>query len=632
MSTLTIHATAARSGALGLLVMLAVLAGPASAQERACFEGHVREVNAVAYSPDGAWIATADDAGVIAILASADATPARTIAAHAGDAVTALAWSADGALVASASRTSGVALWNPHDGTAAGALAAPPAARPDPHAGEYTALAFAPDGRTLAGGTWSGAIHLWDVASRTPRRALAVGDGAGAVRALIFGPDSGRLYAGVTHATQSVVVWDLAQADARTVLPGPEGVATALAMSRDGTRLAVAGEHGRVRILALGTGALERAYDAHQGLVLAVAFHPAGAWVASGGVDGKVALWDVATGASKLALPGHDGFVRTLAFAPDGATLVSGGDDKRVRLWSLSTKERLVAVIAAKHRETTTVAFSPDGARLVTSGRGDACRTWDVAKQVEANEVLGTCGPAVFGVDGTWACGTPDGTLKAYDADDQELWESKGKEYFDAIAFTRDGKRLLVPASRRLLVLDAATGKPAGEVPYDLDAIRAIAVHADGKRVAVGSKDWRVAVLDLEAMKVTTIAKPRRSPITAMALSPDGRTLACGTEGGEVVFLELDTLAERAVYPFEAEGQTASVGCLAYAPDGSSLAVGGLTRDRPLRLLDAGTRKVFAAMNEGHKWGQVRTLAFSPDGKRLASGAGTEVCLWDPVR
>ncbi len=72
-----------------------------------------------------------------------------------------------------------------------------------------------------------------------------------------------------------------------------DGPITALALSPDGTRLAVGAEAGDVRIYETESGKLVTRCSGHQGGIYALQFTPDGASLATGGFDGTIRLYDM---------------------------------------------------------------------------------------------------------------------------------------------------------------------------------------------------------------------------------------------------------------------------------------------------------------------------------------------------
>ena len=130
-------------------------------------EGHTHEVNDVAFSPDGQFLATAgaDETVQIAKIvvedSGAKAPPpvrvirlARVLRGHRG-AVTSVRFSPDGKRLASTSRDGTVKLWNVHDGTELFTLRG--------FTGVVNRVEFSPDGRRLATAGSDRTVRLWDV-------------------------------------------------------------------------------------------------------------------------------------------------------------------------------------------------------------------------------------------------------------------------------------------------------------------------------------------------------------------------------------------------------------------------------------------------------------------------------------
>lgn len=79
-------------------------------------------------------------------------------------------------------------------------------------------------------------------------------------------------------------------------LPGP---VYAVAFSSDGQMLAVAGAANEARIYRINDGSRVATLKGHEGALFAIAFHPSRNEVATGGFDGKVRIYDSASGSLK---------------------------------------------------------------------------------------------------------------------------------------------------------------------------------------------------------------------------------------------------------------------------------------------------------------------------------------------
>ena len=157
------------------LLILPVLAGMARADELPLDpvnpKGHVGDVLALGFTPDGKTLITAGSDGLAKIWDVATRTVRADLTGHEGK-VLRVAVSSDGKTIATGGEDRTVRLWSTTDGARLGTLSG--------HSGAVTALAFAPDGKTLASGSPDTTIRLWDVAAR---RAIAHARGARGGRA-----------------------------------------------------------------------------------------------------------------------------------------------------------------------------------------------------------------------------------------------------------------------------------------------------------------------------------------------------------------------------------------------------------------------------------------------------------------
>jgi len=153
----------------------------------------------------------------------------------------------------------------------------------------------------------------------------------------------------------------------------------------------------------------------------------------------------------------------------------------------------------------------------------------------------------------------------------------------------------------------------AHTISVALVGVVSLAFSPDGKRLATGSEDARITLLDPVSGKTIRSSIGHASTVLALAFSPDGKRLASaghdrtvkiwGTASGK----ELLTLGVHA----------GPVHALVFSPDGKSVATA--IDASHIRLWDATTGAALRTLKKDK--GEVLSLAFSPDGKRLAAGS-----------
>ena len=151
-------------------------------------------VTSVAFSPDGATLASGSDDETVRLWRVADGAPLRTLEGHT-DYVRSVAFSPDGATLASGSGDNTVRLWGVADGAALRTL--------EGHTSFVTSVAFSPDGATLASGSGDKTVRLWRVADGAHLRTL---EGHTLfVMSVAFSPEGATLASGSPDGT--VLLW-----------------------------------------------------------------------------------------------------------------------------------------------------------------------------------------------------------------------------------------------------------------------------------------------------------------------------------------------------------------------------------------------------------------------------------------
>jgi len=297
------------------------------------FTDHADWVWAAAVSPDGRYAATGSGAFAPPAGRGADNTvrlwnlrtgrEVRRMGGHA-DTVSGVAFSPDGALLASASWDGTVRLWDTATGRGRVGFRG--------HAGRVLSVAFSPDGARVVSASRDGTARLWDAASGAELRRF---DGhQGDVNWAAFSPDG--QYIATGGADGSARLWDAATGVELRRFDGHTGAVNVVAFSPDGRRLLTSSSDGTARLWSIATGEEQRQLAGHTRAVFAAAFSPDGGMVATGSADASVRLWDAASGEEIRRYDGHTGRVLSAAFTPDGAYLLTGAEDSTARVWRVA--------------------------------------------------------------------------------------------------------------------------------------------------------------------------------------------------------------------------------------------------------------------------------------------------------
>ena len=592
------------------------------------FQGHSKEVNSVAFSPDGKRIASGSSDTTIRIW---DVETGRMVTSpfegHTSE-VYSVAFSPDGNCVASGSWDKTIRIWDAETGQ----IIAGPF---EGHTGHIYSVAFSSDGKQVASGALDNTIRIWDVKTGQISAGPLEGHKSG-VYSVAFSPNGNRIVSG--SGDNKIRIWDTktGQTITEPFKDHTEPIYS-VAFTADGRRVVSGSWDKRVCIWDAETGQIIAGpIKGHVGPVHCVAISQDGKQVASGSWDKTVRIWDAETGQLTAGpFEGHMNIVASVAFSPDGKRVVSGSWDRTIRMWDVKTGVVVTESFKGHTMPVNSIAFSPDGKRLASGAWDKTVRIWDAATgQLVTSPFQGhteSVYSVAFSPDGKWvASGSWDKTIHIWDAETRQIVAGPFKghtHYIYSVAFSSDGMRVVSGSwDNSIRIWDVESGQMVSS-PFEGHkvSVNSVAFSPSGKRVVSGSGDKTIRIWDVETGQM--VASPfegHTDYVYSVAFSPDGKRVVSGSWDKTIRIWDAET-GQIIAGPFE--GHTDHIYSVAFSPDGKRVVSG--SEDKTVRIWDAETGENTIGPFEGHTE-SVNAVAFSPNGKQVASGSwDNTIRIWD---
>ena len=434
-----------------------------------------------------------------------------------------------------------------------------------PNTEKVSSLAFSPDGKTIVSGLGGDAtnvrsseLNLWNVATREKINAFGWGG------PIALSPD-GKTVASFSGNTP--VIWDIATGNRLLTIQEVNHSHSdkSLSFSPDGTLLA-SSENNTVRLWDVSTQQTIAIFN-HRATVYSIAFSPDGKTLASGSADLTVKLWNVVTGTEINTI-----YARTIAqvlrFSPNG-NILAWASGRQIKLWDIETRTDIVTFEDPVF-SINSMTFSPDGKSLVYASSVDGIvKVLDIETGSAIDLGHTKFMSRAFSPDSTiLATGTYDGMVKLWDVRTGQnignLLGSKRRSWVRNIAFSPDRRTIASRGSETVIRL------------WDVDTQTMIATLEEHKRVtdlefspngeilAVGASN-RIKLWDMATMQNIAILEGHIESIHSIAFSLDGKMIV-STSDDQIKLWDATTEQNIATFDHEKE-HTYFYGAVFYSDD-----------------------------------------------------------------
>ncbi len=614
--------------------------------------GHGGSVQALAFSPDGRWLASGGYDKVIIVwnLASGReefrlggqkdtiALPQKSIEK---EAISSLAFNPDGTHLVSMHVSGVLRVWNLQTRKMLFAI--------NPHRIHYygEAVAYSADGKSLiiavekrAKEATETAIGFYD--ADTGKSLRTVPTQWNFLSALVPTNDGRLIAAGIVGADDdddpsgSVQILDLNSGNVQKTYP-----VVASSISPDGrwaTSFEESGPSGHHAVLwSLSDG--KRAHDLTPRNSARLAFRPDGEEVAIlHGDSNAIDFVSTASGQITKSLPGGGYGLGTAAYSADGKLLAAGSYAYgTIKVWDLGSMRAQATLYGQSPVQSVT--FSPDGKLLATTS--GELRIWDVATMSEIRTLTDApVSRAIFSADGKWLASNPGGQFPGYALkiwntntwqEEASIPQEKGfPAFWLAFSEAKTAPQKIGNVMSRQFVFE-------GESQTVWGSSLPMAVSPNGKWLAQPAvPTGAVEIWDTASGQKVQIVPAHRLAVTKLSFSRDGRWLITigqdsnpmMVQGQPGVMLSYPRVSVWDTATWKPEfsitfpstaGTDAEI-----SADGKFLAVtrGG----RMIQLFDLEQKKSVAAFASPD--GRSGYVAITPDGELLVQGAQEGVRLW----
>jgi eukaryotic-like serine/threonine-protein kinase len=392
-------------------------------------------------------------------------------------------------------------------------------------------FAFSPDGRKVVTGDRDGSVKVWDTATGTCNMTISAHParrGFTGVRSVAFSPDGKHILSGSRYG---LVISDATTGDEVMRIGEDFWGIRSVGYSFNGQKV-LAVDLRSVRVWNVADGALQNTFEAKFGTNAVL---NADGSVVALSTGNEVEVFDTKSG-ERLHRFSAESFVTALAFDRQGKFILWGDSQGRVKARNLMSGTEEFS-ISQEVFPIQSVAFSKNG-REIISVSGLAVGVWSFPKTDGLKPTILDChhpGAMAFSPDDKYLASNDRNRVSIWNvAKRREIHTLKVHSGFRAIAFSRDGKRLVSTVyglGQKLLLWQTNTGAEKLEIDTD-EGANAVAFSPDGSHIV----SWDARTIEVWDANTAAeiLAFHTEGEIVAAHFSPDGKRLQAGCADGTV--------------------------------------------------------------------------------------------------
>jgi len=574
-----------------------------------------------------------------------------TLAGHSG-AINAIAYSGNGAMIASAANDQEIRLWDANVGTAIARLTG--------HTLKVIKIAFSNDDKLIVSASADGTVRLWDVKAQ---KQVAMVDVSvhGTIVLARFEPDGKIL---IISEDGTAYSWD-GKTSEKPFLSISPGLANASA-SNDGKYIAAAKKTNFGVVWYRQSRQFFKKLEGHSQDICSLAFSPDSRWIATASLDGTALVWDLEKSErAPIALKGHDKAVEQASFSADGQEIITASADGTARIWevrsgrevlsreagepislaALSPKSQDFAVAlqnqskiliwnrlpklsifeVALDSSIVSLAYTPDGNKLLAGGLDGILYEWEPGgasatitqlrgnpEKIEHLRYFSHCGKRLL-------TSSTDGAVYKWKADVYEpvhIFKATSSQHYRSASFSPGGTVVVTSSDAESPVIwDVEAEIPLATLEAEKRLLTSIAMTALGDRIAAVDEDNALRLWNGVSGGLVKVMGHVNGQVTALLVSPDNRLVAVSTsKGGVNLYSAVDG---RAV--FDLSDALSPVEALAFSADNRFLAAA--TAGKTVKIWRLSDGKLASEIRLAENNNKISSIQFSPTAGSIAIAA-----------